>query len=100
MSHVFEAIAKDGVIVLPDGIPSTTRCLVAIFDDGLDELRQQAALILPESLQARMSELLDKNRHGELTNEQREELDALGLEFDAASLKKARAIAILSQLES
>ncbi len=100
MNQVFEAIAKDGVIVLPEGVPSTMRCLVAILDDGLDELRQQAAFMLPESLQQRMSELLERNRRNELTDEQRDELDGLGREFDAATLKRARACAILSQLES
>ncbi len=38
MSKLFEVLAKDGVIVLPDDVPSPSRCLVAILDDDFDKL--------------------------------------------------------------
>jgi hypothetical protein len=46
-----------------------------------------------------MSELLQKNRDGELTEQEQVELDALGREFDAATLRKGRALSILAQLD-
>jgi len=100
MTKLFEAVAKDGVIVLPENVPSSARCLVAIVDDDLDRLREEAALTIPESSQRRMGELLQKNRDGELTEQERIELDALGREFDAATLRKGRALSILGQLDS
>ena len=100
MTRLFEAFAKDGVIVLPDPVPSRTRCLVAIMDDDFDRLRAEAALTIPEVSQRRMSDLLQKNRDGQLTEQERVELDALGREFDAATLRKGRALSILAQLDS
>jgi len=99
MGMLFEAVAKDGVIVLPDGVPSPTRCLVAVMDDDIDRLRAEASLTIPESSQRRMSELLMKNRDGELTEQERTELDALGRDFDAATLRKGRALGIIAQLD-
>lgn len=98
MTRVFEAVAKDGVIVLPAGVPSQMRCLVAVMDDDFDQLREDAALTIPESSQRRMGELLQRNRDGELTDEERVELDALGHEFDSATLRKGRALGLLAQL--
>ena len=100
MTRLFEAVAKDGVIVLPEDVPSPTRCLVAIMDDDFERLHDEAALTVPESSQRRMSELLQRNRDGELTEEERVELDALGREFDSATLRKGRALSILAQLDS
>ena len=100
MNRLFEAIAKDGVIVLPQDVPSPARCLVAIMDDDVDGLREEATLTIPESSQRRMAELLQRNRDGELTGQERIELDALGREFDAATLKRGRALSILAQLGS
>lgn len=100
MTKLFEAVARDGVIVLPEDVPSPSRCLVAIMDDDFDRLREEAALTIPESSQQRMGELLQKNRDGELTEQERVELDALGRDFDSATLRKGRALSILAQLES
>ena len=100
MTKLFEAVARDGIIVLPEGVPSPTRCLVAIMDDDFDRLRDEATLTIPELNQRRMSELLQKNRDSELTEQERAELDALGREFDAATLRKGRALSILAQLDS
>ena len=100
MTKLFEAVAKDGIIVLPRDVPSPTRCLVAILDDDFNKLRAEAALTIPEPSQRRMSELLQKNRDGELTGQERFELDGLGREFDAATLRKGRAMGILAQLDS
>ena len=100
MTKLFEAVAKDGVIVLPEDVPSPSRCLVAIMDDDFDRLREEAALTIPESNQRRMAELLQRNRDGELTEQERVELDALGRDFDSATLRKGRALSILAQLES
>lgn len=100
MTRLSEAVAKDGVIVLPDHVPSRTRCLVAVMDDDVDRLRAEASLSIPEPSQRRMSELLQKNRDGELTEQERVELDALGCEFDAATLRKGRALSMLAQLDS
>jgi hypothetical protein len=99
MAMLFEAVAKDGVIILPDGVPSPTRCLVAVMDDDFDRLRAEASLTIPESSQRRMSELLGRNRDGELTEQERTELDALGRDFDSATLRKGRALSILAQLD-
>lgn len=99
LTKVFEAVAKDGVIVLPADVPSPSRCLVALLDENCDDLREDAALTISESSQQRMSEMLQKNREGELSEQERVELDALGREFDTATLKKGRALSILSQLE-
>ena len=100
MTKLFEVLAKDGVIILPPDVPSPARCLVAIIDDDLDELRAEAAFTIAETSQRRMSELLRKNREGELTRQERIELDELGREFDAATLRKGRALSILAQLDS
>ncbi len=100
MSRLFEAIAKDGVIVLPQDVPSPARCLVAVLDDDFDRLRAEAATTIAEPEQRRMSELLRKNRDGELTEQERVELDVLAREFDAATLKKGRALSILAQMDS
>lgn len=100
MSMLFEAVVKDGVILLPKDAPSPARCLVAIVDDDFDRLREEAASTIPESQQQRMSELLRKNRDGQLTDGEQAELDDLGREFDAATLQKGRALSILAQLDS
>jgi hypothetical protein len=44
--------------------------------------------------------LLPRNRDGDLTEDERAELDALGREFDAVTLTKGRALSILAQLDS
>jgi hypothetical protein len=100
MTKVFEAVAKDGVIVLPADFPSSSRCLVALLDEDIERLREDAALTIPEPSQQRMIELLQKNQDGELTAEERAELDALGHEFDTATLTKGRALSILAQLDA
>lgn len=100
MTKVFEAFAKDGIIVLPETVPSAARCLVAILDQDTDTLRQEAAMTIPEPKQQRMSELLVKNREGQLSEQERVELDVLAREFDTATLAKGRALSILAQLES
>lgn len=100
MTKVFEAVAEDGVIVLPADVPASSRCLVALLDEDVERLREDAALTIPESSQQRMSELLQRNRDGELTAEESGELDALGHEFDTATLTKGRALSILAQLDS
>jgi hypothetical protein len=98
MIKVFETVAQGGVIHLPVGAPSTAHCVVTILDDDLDTLREQSQLELPESTQRRMSELLLKNRAGTLADDEREELDALSEQFDAATLAKGRALAALAHL--
>lgn len=100
MTKLFEVFARDGVILLPERVPSSTRCLVAVLDDGIDRLRAEAALEIPEPSQQRMSELLQKQGDGELTEREHSELDVLGREFDAATLRRGRALSILAQLDS
>lgn len=99
MTKVFEALAKDGIIVLPQDVPSPARCLVAILDQDIEALRQEAAITIPQPKQQRMSELLLKNREGQLSEQERAELDVLAQEFDAATLAKGRALSILAQLD-
>lgn len=98
MLKVFETVAQDGLIRLPVDVPSTAHCVVTILDDDLDALRTQARLELPEAQQRRMTDLLAKNREGSLTPAESAELDALAVEFDAATLAKGRALAALAQL--
>jgi hypothetical protein len=99
MIKVFETVAQDGVIRLPVDVSSTAHCVVTILEDNLDTLREQSQLELPERQQLRMSELLVKNREGTLTPGERDELDALAEEFDAATLIKGRALAALAHLD-
>jgi hypothetical protein len=99
MTKVFEAFAKDGIIILPGDLPSRARCLVAVLDHDLETLRQDAAITIPEPKQQRMSELLLKNREGQLSEQERTELDDLAREFDATTLTKGRALGILAQLD-
>jgi hypothetical protein len=98
MIQVFETVAQDGLIRLPAGVPSTAHCVVTILDADLNQVREQAQAELPEAVQERMSDLLRKNREGELTVEERTELDELASEFDAATLTKGRALAALAHL--
>jgi hypothetical protein len=98
MLKVFEAVAEGGVIRLPMDAPASAHCVVAILDGGLDTLREQSRMELPQSTQGRLSELLSKNREGTLTAEERRELDLLGEEFDAATLARGRALAALANL--
>jgi hypothetical protein len=100
MTTLFEAFAKDGVIVLPECPPQPARCLVAVLEDNLEALRADADYTIPEATQKRMSDLLDKNRDQSLTDAEQRELDALALEFDAATLRKGRALSLLAQLDS
>jgi hypothetical protein len=100
MTRLFEGFAKDGVIVLPERLSQPARCLVAVLDDDLQTLRAEAAYVLPEASQQRMSELLEKHRDSVLTDAEQIELDALGREFDAATLKKGRALGLLAQFDS
>jgi hypothetical protein len=100
MIRLFEGFAKDGVIVLPERLPQPARCLVAVLEDDLQALRAEAEYMLPEASQQRMSELLEKNRDSVLTHAEQTELDALGREFDAATLKKGRALGLLAQFDS
>ena len=99
MIKVFETVAQGGVIRLPDDAPSTAHCVVTILDDDLEALREQSRSELPEPMQQRMSELLLKNREGALADKERQELDALSEEFDAATLAKGRALAALALLD-
>lgn len=100
MTKVFEAFAKDGVIVLPERIPQPAKCLVAVLDDNLEALRADADYTIPEEPQQRMSDLLEKNRDQSLTVAEQRELDALAAEFDVAALRKGRALSLLAQLDS
>ena len=100
MNRVFEALAKDGVIVLPENVPSPARCVVAVLDQDFESLRQEAALTLPEAKQQQMSELLLKNREGQLSEQECAELDVLAREFDTATLTRGHAMSILAQLDS
>jgi len=100
MIKVFEAIAQDGLIRLPAGIPPAAHCVVTVIDDDLDVLREQSQMMISEAKQQRMSELLGGNREGKLTASQREELDALSQEFDTATLTKSRALAVLAHLNN
>ncbi len=50
-------------------------------------------------MQQRMSELLLKNRDGQLSEQERAELDLLSREFDTATLAKGRALGLLAQLD-
>jgi hypothetical protein len=100
MTKLFEAFARDGVIVLPERIPQPARCLVAVLEDDFEALRADADYTIPEASQQRMSELLEKNRDSVLTNAEQVELDALAREFDAATLSKGRALSLLAQLDS
>jgi hypothetical protein len=97
---VFDAVAQGGVIRLPIDVPPAAHCVVTILDDDLDALREQSRLELPERTQRRMSELLQKNRESALTPEERAELDALGEEFETATLTKGRALAALAHLDA
>jgi len=99
MTKVFETTAKNGVIVLPKDVPSPARCLVAVLDADIEALRREAATTISASTQERMSELLLKNREGQLSEQERAELDALAQQFDAATLAKGRALSILAQLD-
>jgi hypothetical protein len=56
-------------------------------------------LELPEHKQRRMSELLFKSREGALSSNETTELDRLAEEFDAATLTKGRAMAVLAHLD-
>jgi hypothetical protein len=98
MTKVFETFAHDGLIRLPGDVPPAAHCVVTVLDGDLDDIRKQSQLQLPEPVQRRMSELLLKNGEGTLTEMERAELDALGEEFDAATLTKGRAMAALARL--
>ncbi len=98
MIQVFETMAQGGVIRLPMGAPDSAHCVVTILDSGLEGLREQAKLEIPQSQQDRLGELLDKNRDMPLTVEEQRELNALAEQFDAATLLKGRALAALAQL--
>ncbi len=99
MTRVFETFAKDGIIVLPEDAPSPACCIVAILDQDVETLRRQAATTIPEPMQQCMSELLLKNREGQLSEQERAELDVLAREFDTATLAKGRALGLLAQLD-
>lgn len=99
MTRVFETFAKDRIIVLPDDAPSPARCIVAILDQDVETLRREAASTIPEPVQQRMSDLLLKNREGQLSEQERAELDVLAREFDVATLAKGRALGLLAQLD-
>jgi hypothetical protein len=100
MAKIFETVAKDRVILLPDDVPSSAHCVVTVLDDGLDSLREQARIEIPQPKQQRMSDLLQKNREATLTQEEQRELDVLAEEFDRATLTKGRALAVLAQLRA
>jgi hypothetical protein len=96
MLKSFEAIAENGMIRLPADVPATAHCVVTVLGADRDALRREAALMLPQDKQQRMSELLVKNREGALSPEESAELDALAEEFDAATLTKGAALAALA----
>lgn len=48
MPKVFEAAAKDGMILLPKDVPLSARCLVTVMDDGTESLNHQATLLQQE----------------------------------------------------
>ena len=100
MAKTFEAVAKDRVIRLPDYVSASAHCVVTVLDDGLESLREQSQIEIPEAKQQRMSELLHKNRDGNLTHEEAGELDVLAEEFDRVTLTKGRAMAILGQMRA
>ena len=98
MAKVFETVAKDRMILLPDDVPSSAHCVVTVLDDGLDSLREQSQTQIPAAKQQRMSELLQKNREAQLTEGELQELDLLAEEFDRVTLTKGRALAVLAQI--
>jgi hypothetical protein len=99
MTKVFEATAENGVIVVPKDVPSPAPCLVAVLDADIEALRREAAAKISASTQERMSELLLKNRKGQLSQQERAELDSLAQQFDAATPAKGRALSIPAPLD-
>lgn len=97
MYQVFESVAVDGVIRLPSDVPASAHCLVTVLSEDKASLQAQAELLIPEAKQRRMSELLLQNKTGSLSAEEISELDALSVEFDAATLARGRALAALAR---
>lgn len=97
MLKTFETVAQDGVIRLPADVSSSAHCVVTVLGDDRDSLMRQAELVLSDEKQRRMSDLLGKNRDGDLTPDESRELDALAEEFEAATLAKGSALAALRQ---
>jgi hypothetical protein len=100
MTKSFETVAKDRVIVLPDDVSASAHCVVTVLDDGLETLNEQSQMQISDAKQLRMSELLDKNRDGTLSEAEQRELDMLAEEFDRATLTKGRALAVLGQIRA
>lgn len=100
MTKIFEAVAHNGVIVLPQDIPESARCMVTVLEEDLDALRQQAEMKVPGPKQQRMSDLLLKNRDEKLSEEEEAELDSLSAEYEAITLEKGRALSLLEQLRN
>lgn len=99
MTQVFETMAENGFIRLPADVPPTAHCLVTILAGSREQLVADAALEIPATRQARMTELLHRNREGNLSMMETAELDQLAAEFDAATLARGRAMAALKQMD-
>jgi len=98
MAKIFEAVAHNGMIVLPQDVPESARCMVTVLEEDLEALHQQAELEIPGAKQQRMSDLLLKNREEKLSEEEEAELDSLSAEYEATTLEKGRALSLLEQL--
>jgi hypothetical protein len=98
MPRVIETVAQGRLIVLPEDVPATARCMVTILEDDIEALRGQAAFSISETEQPRMSKLLLKSREAGLTSEEEAELNAFSAECETTSLAKMQALRILTQL--
>jgi hypothetical protein len=99
MTQVFGTTAVNGLIRLPADVPPSAHCLVTVLAESRDQLVADAEFEIPSVQQARMAELLLRNREGNLSPRESQELDQLAAEFDIATIARGRAMAMLAQID-
>jgi hypothetical protein len=62
-----------------------------------DTLKTIARELMPQAVQLRAQELMDKNSHGTITDEEHQELEKLAERGDRLMLRKAEAASILNE---
>ena len=102
MIRTVDGYMENGKVVTaeaPTADKDAPRCLVTVFDESLEDLRRRAEATMPESKQARVSELLAAHGEGQLSAEQERELDDLLAEAHEMDLGRAEATHILRELK-
>jgi len=98
--RTIEAVIRNGQVktVEPLQAPDNARCVVTVLEETIADLQKEADAMLSPLEQDRLSELLDRNRAGQLAPSEERELDQTLARVHEQGLRKSQASRLLAAL--